>query len=532
MNGGYLPAWIAPSGDLTSYTPTLRERMVDALRRNLFSDDRTGQQRAERVMGLADLTPAGLAPMAYDIGREGAQGNYAGAGLNLAMAIAPMPKTIKNLKGSRIEPPREFFRGTVPGETKRIKTGAQEWDSYLFAADNRESARLYGPSIQSLSALPDAKILYEGTAEWNKISGKWRKDENMLQYANRAAKAAREAGYDAAWFKRQSDIGTAIFNRDKFTAPRSQGIRAFHGSPHDFDRFSMDRIGTGEGAQAYGHGLYFAENEGVARNYRNRLSPPSNPTINGSPITKQLLRDVALDIGIEFPGKSVGVLESRLKSSDDAVNYIEKLKSIDMEGLRKTFPDVAKDVETEMAIFSELERRGLKIDRPDKGRMYEVNINADPNDFLDWDKPLSEQPESVRRLAGWTPEAEAQYRAAIGTDTDNLLAALEGNGNYTEAKLPRPQGALPMDSTGGQIYESSKLVPGDFRDKVAASRALKEAGIPGIKYLDAGSRAKGDGSRNYVVFDDKLITILRKYGLAGLVPAGLLAANQDQGGQQ
>ena len=404
MNGGYLPAWIAPSGDLTSYTPTLRERMVDALRRNLFSDDRTGQQRAERVMGLADLTPAGLAPMAYDIGREGAQGNYAGAGLKLAMAMAPMPKP--------------------------------------------------------------------------------------------------------------------------------KGIRAFHGSPHDFDHFSMDRIGTGEGAQAYGHGLYFAENEGVARDYRNRLSPPSNPTINGSPITKQLLRDVALDIGIEFPGKSVGVLESRLKSSDDAVNYIEKLKSIDMEGLRKTFPDVAKDVETEMAIFSELERRGLKIDRPDKGRMYEVNINADPNDFLDWDKPLSEQPESVRRLAGWTPEAEAQYRAAIGTDTDNLLAALEGNGNYTEAKLPRPQGALPMDSTGGQIYESSKLVPGDFRDKVAASRALKEAGIPGIKYLDAGSRAKGDGSRNYVVFDDKLITILRKYGLAGLVPAGLLAANQDQGGQQ
>ena len=43
------------------------------------------------------------------------------------------------------------------------------------------------------------------------------------------------------------------------------GIRAYHGSPYDFDRFDMSKIGTGEGAQAYGHGLYFAENPAVAR---------------------------------------------------------------------------------------------------------------------------------------------------------------------------------------------------------------------------------------------------------------------------
>ena len=42
---------------------------------------------------------------------------------------------------------------------------------------------------------------------------------------------------------------------------------------------------------------------------------------------------------------------------------------------------------------------------------------------------------------------------------------------------------------------------------------LRDAGIPGIKYLDQGSRAAGEGSRNYVMFDDKLIDILRKYGI-------------------
>jgi hypothetical protein len=36
-------------------------------------------------------------------------------------------------------------------------------------------------------------------------------------------------------------------------------ITTYHGSPHDFDEFDMSKIGTGEGAQAYGRGLYFAE---------------------------------------------------------------------------------------------------------------------------------------------------------------------------------------------------------------------------------------------------------------------------------
>ena len=39
----------------------------------------------------------------------------------------------------------------------------------------------------------------------------------------------------------------------------AKGIRAFHGSPYDFNAFDMSKIGTGEGAQAYGHGLYLAE---------------------------------------------------------------------------------------------------------------------------------------------------------------------------------------------------------------------------------------------------------------------------------
>ena len=49
-------------------------------------------------------------------------------------------------------------------------------------------------------------------------------------------------------------------------------ITAYHGSPHEFDQFDTSKIGTGEGAQSYGHGLYFAESEPIARHYRDALT--------------------------------------------------------------------------------------------------------------------------------------------------------------------------------------------------------------------------------------------------------------------
>ena len=62
---------------------------------------------------------------------------------------------------------------------------------------------------------------------------------------------------------------------------------------------------------------------------------------------------------------------------------------------------------------------------------------------------------------------------------------------------------------------------------------MSEAGIPGIKYLDQGSRSVGEGSRNYVIPDPRIIQIMRKYGIAGAAPlgAGVLAA-QDAYRQQ
>jgi hypothetical protein len=174
-----------------------------------------------------------------------------------------------------------------------------------------------------------------------------------------------------------------------------------------------------------------------------------------------------------------------------------------------------------------------------KAKLYEVDIHADPNAFLNWDKPLSGQPGVQQTLA----------KAGIINLRSEFPEVL----------------ARANTQTGGEIYESSKLVPGAYRDPQAASAALREMGIPGIRYLDQGSRqyqiepprysadqwkvvdARGqlvaktsteqgaqdwmrqNTSSNYVMFDDKLIEILRKYGLLPpLAGAGLLGAGQSE----
>jgi hypothetical protein len=134
--------------------------------------------------------------------------------LKLLRGIAKtMPEAAPGMKMGQ---PTTFWRGTNPGDERRIATGAPSWDSHLFMADNPDAASMYGKVLQQYDAAPDAKILYEGTKDFVSLAGRQRKDESLLDYAARAADAAKAADYDALWFKRQGDVGTAVFNPGKF----------------------------------------------------------------------------------------------------------------------------------------------------------------------------------------------------------------------------------------------------------------------------------------------------------------------------
>lgn len=231
-------------------------------------------------------------------------------------------------------------------------------------------------------------------------------------------------------------------------------IRAYHGSPHDFDGFSMAKVGTGEGNQAFGHGLYFAENEGVAKSYRDALSAPQ-------PKTAEYEAVKALKL---FDG-------DRAKAAD----YLSQQTYSRPGRAPQMAPNTAEAVSM------------LRGDGPVGGRMYEVGINADPEHFLHWDKPIAEQSEAVQK-------------------------AIAAGGRVTRAQAVADNPQM----TGAQYYKMLGSEP------AAASMTLERSGIPGIRYADAGSRVDGasSGTNNMVVFDDKTIEILRKYGLAGLAALG------------
>jgi hypothetical protein len=67
---------------------------------------------------------------------------------------------------------------------------------------------------------------------------------------------------------------------------------------------------------------------------------------------------------------------------------------------------------------------------------------------------------------------------------------------------------------------------------VFQSERLNEAGIPGIRYLDQGSRGAGEGTRNYVVFQPEIIEILRRYGIAGPVGGSALLSQYSPPDEQ
>lgn len=242
-------------------------------------------------------------------------------------------------------------------------------------------------------------------------------------------------------------------------------IRAYHGSPYDFDRFDASKIGTGEGAQAYGHGLYFAENKAVADEYKR--SVPQWPQYE-SP--EQMAADYLFVHG--SPGDAMRVMKEH--GMWKGPRHRRELYRGAIQLLADGTPVAPKEFP-----FSET-----------PPRMYEVEIGHPKEALLNWDAPLRDQPEALLKQLG-----PGRYFGMVGEPGDG--ERLWHNMRY---------GMGPQD----------------------AAKELVRHGVPGIRYLDRGSRYRGSGTSNYVIFPgaEDSIRILRKYGL--LAPMAVGAASQGQ----
>jgi hypothetical protein len=323
-------------------------------------------------------------------------------------------------------------------------------------------------------------------------------------------------------------------------------IRAYHGSPHDFDKFDLSKIGSGEGNQAYGSGLYFAQEEAVAKGYRDRLAG-------------------------QAPGQD---------AQKRAADWLSWTKGDPVEAAR-IMRDEAANFHQDHPLTAQTLRDGADLLDSGKftppGKMYEVALHATPESFLDWDKPLGGQSQQAR---GALEKAYEATRAVSGYKVP-LLAHVEvgehlnslRNAIVATSGTADPKYGIPV----GSAIRSA--------DRQSAS-ILNEAGIPGIRYLDQGSRGmrtgpsspandiarqwlervggdqkqamaaledhlRGSGqtiegnsvmaalrdmrppTSNYVVWSPEIIEILRKYGIAGpAVVGGGVAVNGLAGDQQ
>ena len=241
----------------------------------------------------------------------------------------------------------------------------------------------------------------------------------------------------------------------RMAAAKGQGgIVGYHGSPHKFDKFDMSKIGTGEGAQAYGHGLYFAESPEVAKGYRDTLARPSGVKVHGEFKTKL---DDAEALAAGGLGYSKGDYEAAIKDLDEVLR-----------------PNVPDDVYKKAR--SLLESRA--IEHGGVGNLYHVDIPDDQIEkMLDWDAILSDQPEAVQDLA----------------------------------KMYGIKGKDGADAYGRDVLKEIERRAGGPR---GAQEFLRNNGIPGVRYWDAGSRGMGGqdggGTRNFVLFDDSIPKILKR----------------------
>jgi hypothetical protein len=296
-------------------------------------------------------------------------------------------------------------------------------------------------------------------------------------------------------------------------------LTVFHGSPHRFSKFESKKIGTGEGAQAYGHGLYFAENPAVAKQYQESLSDfdmlvdgkpfnPTNPAHRAALEVKQRGGDVAIKDIVASYNQQIKDLKSR------NVQWADELAKSKQEEL----PFIKSG---KLPVYSE----------STKGSLYTVDLPDEQiAKMLDWDKPLSQQSKYVKDALSKIGISVDEKK--VGEFDDALLSALSTD---KPSSLPKQ----PINLTGEQIYKKiskpnprvnvaqSALASGDdpvwalktfypditdeqISQTLAAARKgstdvitssiLKDAGIPGIRYLDEGSRAAKKGTSNFVVF--------------------------------
>ena len=285
-------------------------------------------------------------------------------------------------------------------------------------------------------------------------------------------------------------------------------LDVYHGTPHTLPpternplgEFDASKIGTGEGAQAFGYGIYTAENPAVAKEYQFMQQ-------NWFDTSKAKYKNKSIDSWYEQAQKDQ---ERAFRTKDKALEkdatarlaYWENIMAHNHpENVLQQFsdPNYGWDAATNYAKSIDLNKfTGI----PRTGNLYKVDLPDEKiATMLDWDKPLSQQSPQVQAAIEKITGIKAD-KAKLNEFDDALLNALQGG----TTELPKQ----PLDPMGSDLYQ--RIIGGG---NASVAQKLQEQGVAGVKYFDEGSRTAGQGTRNFVIFpnEEKSMTILERNGM-------------------
>ena len=261
----------------------------------------------------------------------------------------------------------------------------------------------------------------------------------------------------------------------------------WHGSPHDHNKFDSAKIGTGEGAAAFGYGHYFTDGQEIAEWYRDKLSKSRGHAeiiIDGKVNNDELINRIATNLLFNYDlGRDVGSI-----SKQDLIDRLEDDRSaFDDEDIAENADDAARAKKLSKA-------KDVSITLVNgKGKLYHVELAPTQDEYLDWDKPLSEQSEFVKK--------------ALEDDKGDKLLLAKSSARYEQFD--------PTEEL--KAYDLYKALSVHAGSPKKASDYLHSIGIRGIRYKADGGKSDAN---NYVIFSDDDITITNKYsqlnGIQGL----------------
>lgn len=302
-----------------------------------------------------------------------------------------------------------------------------------------------------------------------------------------------KAGIEGGSFAGKDNASTvSLADAEQYVNEYTYDQKAYHGTPYDFERFDIGKIGDGVGDQVHGWGLYFAQDRQISENYKEVLGAISGEvSIDGKVYTMD-------DEGDWYTGRSDWSFGEQveygeplgyaLDAMDATKNKADAIKSLQerIDGVATKTASTEKYIADLQAAIKILEE--ADVEYKNSSRLLEVEI-PESDVMLDEQKKYYDQPEKVQQSLNDMFED----LFSNGPFSDNIYAEHKAYINDLEN----------FDNLSGRgVYE---LLSAGLGSDKEASLKLKEYGIEGITYV-----GQKDG-RCFVVFDDKAADIIERY---------------------